>query len=239
VYKVDPAQDLDGAYNDNSNLGSFEVGDVGGVKQMALFSTASTSGALGAESPITGTLAIRSDSSTRVVLFFGTGGLESHSVTSANEFYAVYADTGEIRSKLTGDCVSNSCEKFYGGVVVTPEQVIFTRTIDPVVGSSVCDLGSTKVQALRLDADGAGDFTEDFSQTLTSAVMGSLYGDAGALYFASLSGDVSRIGTPRAPSAGGDTASGTAPQYSGVSEGGTTSVGSTDALALLGWRQVY
>ncbi len=240
VYKVDPARDLDGGWNDNSGLGTIEVDEIDGAKQMALFSTAATSGALGAASPITGTLAVRSDSSTRVVLFFGTGGLESHPVTQGNEFYAVYADTGAIRSKLSGDCVGNSCEKFYGGVVVTPEQVIFTRTLDPAVGTATCDLGSTKVQAMRLDADTLGEFVEDFTQSLTSAVMGALYGDAGALYFATLSGDVSRIGTPRAANAGDDSNSASPPpQFGGVSEGGTGSVGSADALALLGWRQVY
>ncbi len=240
VYKLDPAKDLNGAFNDNSALGSIEVDDLSGVKQMAMFSTATTSGALGAPSPISGTLAVRADSSTRAVLFFGTGGLESHAVTQTNEFYAVYADTGAIRSKLTGACTLNSCEKFYGGVVVTPEQVIFTRTKDPVVGTSTCDLGSTVVQGMRLDADTAGNFAEDFSQTLASAVMGALYGDAGALYFATLSGDVSRIGTPRAANAGDDSnATNPPPQFGGGSESGTTTVGNADALALLGWRQVY
>ncbi len=240
VYKLDPAKDLDGAFNDNGTLGDIEVEDISGVKQMALFSTQATSGALGAQSPISGTLAVRADSTTRVVLYFGTGGLESHAVTQTNEFYAVYADTGDIRSKLTGTCAAGTCEKFYGGTVVTPEQVIFTRTKDPVIGSAQCDLGSTVVQALQLDADTQGDFSEDFSQTLASAVMGALYGDAGALYFATLSGDVSRIGTPRAANAGGDSGSSTPPPLYGTgSESGTGTVGTADALSLLGWRQVY
>ncbi len=75
---------------------------------------------------------------------------------------------------------------------------------------------------------------------MASVKMGALYGDAGALYFATLSGDVSRIGTPRAANAGDDSNSASPPpQFGGVSEGGTGSVGSADALALLGWRQVY
>jgi hypothetical protein len=221
-------------------MGSILVEDIAGARQMALFSTAVSPGALGQESPITGTLAVRSDDSTRVAIFFGTGGLESHPVTRQNEFYAVYADTGEIRSKRTGACVGGSCEKFYGGVVVTPEQVILTRTRDPRIGTGTCDVGATVVEALQLDADPSGSFETDFTQTLTSAVMGALYGDAGALYFATLSGDVSRIGTPRARDAGGDSTSTTRPpQFGEGSESGTGTVGNADALALLGWRQVY
>jgi hypothetical protein len=240
VYKLDPARDLDGGWNDNAAMGSILVEDIAGARQMALFSTAVSPGALGQESPITGTLAVRSDDSTRVAIFFGTGGLESHPVTRQNEFYAVYADTGEIRSKRTGACVGGSCEKFYGGVVVTPEQVILTRTRDPRIGTGTCDVGATVVEALQLDADPSGSFETDFTQTLTSAVMGALYGDAGALYFATLSGDVSRIGTPRARDAGGDSTSTTRPpQFGEGSESGTGTVGNADALALLGWRQVY
>jgi hypothetical protein len=239
VYKLDPAVDLDGAYNDNSTLGTFEVDDISGAKQMALFSTRLTSNALGEDSPIAGTMAVRTDSTSRAVLYFGTGGLESHPVTETNEFYAVYADTGEIRSKLVGTCASNICEKFYGGVVVTTEQVIFTRTKDPQVGTSTCDLGSSVVEGMRLDPDGNGDFAVDFTQNLSSAVMGALYGDAGALYFATLSGDISRIGTPRATVAGGDTTAATPPNPWGTGGEGDGVVGNADELTLLGWRQVY
>ena len=242
VYKVDPARDLDGGWNDNSTLGTIQVEDIGGIKQMALFSARQTPGALGADSPITGTLAARADNTSRVVLFFGTGGLESHGTTSPNEFYAVYADTGEIRSKLTGTCSGGSCEKFYGGVVVTPEQVIFTRTKDPAVGSGTCDVGSTVLQAMDLNAAGDGEFNEDFSQSLAAAVMGAVYGDAGAIYFATLSGDISRIGTPRAAVAGGDSANpGAVPTFGSGSEnaGGGGTIGTTEPLTLLGWRQVY
>jgi Tfp pilus tip-associated adhesin PilY1 len=242
VYKLDPAKDLDGGWNDNSTMGTIEVEDIGGVKQMALFSTATTAGALGAQSPIAGTMAVRSDTtSDRIVLFFGTGGLESHPVTETNEFYAVYADTGAIRSKLTGVCSNNTCEKFYGGVVVTSTQVILTRTKDPVVGTATCDLGSSVVQGMALTADTNGDFIEDFSQTLGSAVMGALYGDTGALYFATLSGDISRIGTPTYADAGDRSADPNADVYAGGSGSGagTGQPGIADRLTLMGWRQVY
>jgi hypothetical protein len=51
---------------------------------------------------IAGTLAARTDSTTPMVLFFGTGGIESVPATSANAFFAIYADTGAIRSKVHG-----------------------------------------------------------------------------------------------------------------------------------------
>ena len=175
-----------------------------------------------------------------MVLFFGTGGLENHPVTRQNEFYAIYADTGEIRSKMTGACNASMCEKFYGGAVVTTQQVIFTRTTDPAVGTTTCDTGSTKVAAVSLEAGTGDQFTVDFTQSVASAVMGALYGDAGALYFATLGGDVSRIGTPRASAAGGDSASSTINPFGQGNESSTTgTVGTNTPLTLLGWRQIY
>src|SRR5262249_2517678 len=82
LYKVDPAKDLNGGWNDNSTLGTLLVETISGAKQMAIFSAATTSGALGHESPIAGTLAVRSDNTSRVVLFFGTGGIESYDNTT-------------------------------------------------------------------------------------------------------------------------------------------------------------
>ena len=89
---------------------------------------------------------------------------------------------------LRGDD-DGTCGVAYGGTVVTPEQVILTRTIDPAVGTSTCDPGSSKVQAFELDADASNNFVVDFTLSVSSAVMGGLYGDAGAIYFATLSGD--------------------------------------------------
>jgi len=245
VYKVNPALDLEGAWNVNTTYGAIEVDaavtGAASSRQYALFSSRLSSGALGADSPIAGTLAVRADATTRVAIFFGTGGLESHATTMPNEFYAVYADTGEIRSKRAGTCSSNKCQKFYGGAVVTTEQVIFTATVDPEIGSASCDTGATQVTAVALEADGAGDFATDFIQDVASAVMGALYGDAGAVYFATLSGDVSRVGTPRATNAGEDSTSATPIQQygDGNENSSTTTVGTTSSLTLMGWRQVY
>lgn len=234
VYKVDPAKN-DGAWNDNNTLGTIPTEVAGGVQMYALFSTTNTIGALGHEAPIAGTIAARPDASTRLVLFFGTGGVESYDPAQPNHFYAVYADNGSIRSKFIGPCTAAGCSKFYGGAVVTTEQVIFTSTIDPKVGTGTCDPGSSTVHGFRLNADAVGDFETDFSTDMNSAVMSSLYGDAGAIYFATLGGEVVRIGTPRSPEAGGDTATGSGGGMSG--SGGNVLV--ADAMTIMGWRQVF
>ena len=238
VYKLDPARDLDGAWNDNTGMGAIEVDEVDGVQLYALFSTTDTTGSLGEQSPIAGTLGAQVESGTsRMVLFFGTGGVEDHPVNEQNHFYGIYADDGSIRAKLVGACESDRCEKFYGGVVVTQEQVLFTRTVDPAIGTGTCDRGTSVVQGVRLNEAEEGEFTTDFTRDVGAAVMGALYGDAGAIYFATLSGEVVRIGEPRAPDAGGDSAG------SGTGTGTGTGTGSTwdpDApMTLMGWRQVF
>jgi Neisseria PilC beta-propeller domain/FG-GAP-like repeat len=237
VYKINPAADLAGAWYQNTGMGRIVSNVVDGKIMYALFSSAETVGALGSARPIAGTLAARTDASTRMVLFFGTGGLEDYPVGSSNEFYAIYADTGAIRSKLVGACASGRCEKFYGGVVVTPEQLFLTRSIDPQIGTSTCDNGTAKVEALQLNSSSSGGFVSTFQLQLASAVVGSVYGDAGAVYFATMAGDISRIGTPRATSAGGDSASGSVSTMS-TSDTSAASTGTTTPLTLLGWREV-
>ena len=77
----------------------------------------------------------------------------------------------------------------------------------------------------------------DFTQAVSAAVTGALYGDAGAIYFASVNGEVTRIGTPRASSAGDDSAAGHT-QGSGTGQNGIGTSGASSALTLLGWRVV-
>jgi hypothetical protein len=240
VYKVDPGADLGGGWYQNTGMGSIAATTTpDGKTEYAVFSTKLTSGALGSDRTIGGTIAARTDATTRMVLLFGTGGLESVPATSANAFFAVYADTGAIRSKALGTCTLGVCEKFYGGVVVTPQQVIFTKTIDPAIGTSTCDSGSSTISGVELTAGTGTNFTTDFNLGVNSAVMGSLFGDAGAIYFATISGDVARIGTPRASTAGGDTTSG---QTQGMGAGDTPSggqtIGTTSPFTLMGWRVV-
>ena len=240
VYKLNPAVDLAGAWYQNTGMGLLPVNVTpDGKTQYALFSTLLTAGGLLAERTIAGTIAARTDSTTRMVLFFGTGGLESVPATTANAFFGVYADTGLIRSKVLGACNNGTCEKFYGGVVVTPEQILFTKTVDPAIGTNACDTGSTTISGVQLNPGTGTNFTSDFNLAVSSAVMGGLYGDAGAIYFATLAGDVARIGTPRAATAGGDTAAGrTQGMGAGDQATGAQTVGTTSGFTLMGWRVV-
>ncbi len=234
VYKLDPAASLPGSgaadgWLDSGALGAVATGttDPAGQAVKALFSTLHTSGAIGGERPIAGTIGTRSDATGRVVLFFGTGGLESYDPARRNEFYAVYADTGAIRNKLTGDCVDGWCEKFYGGVVVSADQVLLTRAVDPPIGTATCELGSSEVTGVDLD-----DLELELAVTTHSATVSALYGHAGAVYFSTLAGDIVRVGTPVASEAGGE--SGDDDEGGGGDGGGPTS----NALGILGWRQV-
>jgi len=240
VYKLDPAADLGGGWYQNTGMGTIAANTTpDGKTEYAVFSTRLSSNGLGADRPIAGTIAARTDATTRMVLLFGTGGIESVPATSANAFFAVYADTGAVRSRALGACTSGNCEKFYGGVVVTPQQAIFTKTFDPVIGTNSCDYGSSTLSAVDLNAGSGTSFTSEFNLAVSSAVMGGLYGDAGALYFATIAGDVARVGTPRAANAGDDTASG---QKQGIGVGDTATtgqtVGTTSGFTLMGWRVV-
>ncbi len=245
VYKLNPAVEITAAdgttgWNSSTTYGSVDLGAIAGDggNLYSLFSTSTTTGARGEQRPIVGTIGARSDSSNRVVLFFGTGGLESYDPSKKNDFYAVYADDGTIRSKLSGACSAKGCEKFYGGVVVTAEQVITTRSVDPPIGNNSCDLGTSTVQGLKLN-DTTNSFVEDFSQTVLGATMSALFGDAGAIYFATLSGSIARVGTPRASEAGGDTASGSGGGTSNADDGGGGTGTGGQPLSIMGWRQVY
>lgn len=243
LYKLDPARELGGGWNLNAGMGplSYAIDDAGTtVTFTKLFATAATAGALGEETPIAGTVGAQIEAGTnRMVVFFGTGGLESHPVERANAFYGVYADDGAIRATIEGACTDGRCEKFYGGVVVTQELVIFTRTVDPEVGSGTCDRGASTVEAVSLNNVEDGDFVNQFTAEVGSAVMGALYGDAGAIYFATLGGSVTRIGEPRAPEAGGDSGGAGAGTGAGTGDEGTGTWDPETPMTLMGWRQVY
>src|SRR5262249_15032725 len=140
-----------------------------GTIQFALFSTKLSVLGLGVDRPIAGTIAARTDSTTRMVLMFGTGGMESVASSTANAFYAIYADTGLVRSKVAGNCTGGTCEKFYGGVVVTPTQAIFTKTVDPAIGTNTCDAGSSTLAGVDLNAGTGTNFTSNFNLAVNSA----------------------------------------------------------------------
>ncbi|MGE0549015.1 MAG: hypothetical protein AB7R00_18230 [Kofleriaceae bacterium] len=236
VYKINPAQNLSGGYMPNTGYGSIVLTTQNGAARRALFSTTQT-GALGAgvtnQRPIVGTIGAKSDTATDMILFFGTGGLESYDVTKTNEFYAVRAKNGTIRNKLTGACSGGRCEKFYGGVVITTDAVILQRSTDALIGGvGSCDYGTSKVQFLNVGTFAQIDVVDEIGGSAIHASAGPLFGDANALYFATVSGQIKQIGEPRAQSAGADTAGGT---MNNSTAGGT---GYGGPFTLMGWRVV-
>lgn len=236
VYKIDPGQNLAGAYMANTGLGTIALGTSNGVARFALFSTQTTSGALGQQRPIVGAIAAKVDATTDMILYFGTGGLSSVSAASINELYAVRLKDGTIRNKVTGTCpTAGHCEKFYGGVVISPDSVIVTRSVDPDVGNpSACDYGSSRVQFLDSNTFTQTALLSSVAGSTIAATAGPLFGDAGALYFATVSGEIKRIGSPRAATAGADSAAGQTQQSSSTTQDGDTA----GPMALIGWRVV-
>jgi hypothetical protein len=124
------------------------------------------------------------------------------------------------------------CQKFYGGVVVSTDTVYLVKSTDAVIGSGTCDFGSASVLGYNLNT---------FSNTLNvssvggkaiAASSGPLFGDAGALYFATVAGVVERVGSPLAATAGANN-QGTLGKMGAADSGGTAS-----AFTLLGWREV-
>ncbi len=241
VYKVNPARSVGTGYI--TGYGSVATGHVDPAAQAvnAIFSTTSTACALGGERPIAGTIGARADTSGRFALFFGTGGIENFDPTLNNDFYAVYADTGEIRGCAEGapekgrvqgtcDADTGACEKFYGGVVVSQSDIIVTRATDPPVGTSTCEFGTSTVAGFSV-----AEFDESFNVTIpgAGATVSSLYGDGGALYFATLSGDIVKIGTPDAPTAG-DASGASQADFDPENPGAGTSGG----MSVLGWRML-
>lgn len=232
VYKINPGQNLSGGWMGNAGYGPITKTALNGVQRTALFSTTSTSGAIGGARPIVGTIGARIDNTTDLVLFFGTGGLESFATNVQNEFYAVYANTGAIRNKVTGACSSGRCQKFYGGVVVSTDSVYMVTSTDAVIGTGTCDYGSSQVLGYNLNTFTNTLNVSSVAGTSLAASSGPLFGDAGALYFATVSGKVERVGSPVATSAGANSSSTLG------NMGASDSGGAASAFTLLGWREV-
>lgn len=179
--------------------------------------------------PIYGTIAARPDSTTRVVLFFGTGGDETFDPTLQNNHFAIYADNGEVREAVFSSvqtCAPN-CTKFYGGPLVTETQVAIAFSVDGDPGDP-CDLGSSQIKVFSLDnASGTPDAQ---STVQTAASFSGLFGGQGAIYMTLADGRVVQFGTPKQ-------ANPSAPDPGqGVGAGDGYVKG--DIIAASGWRQV-
>jgi hypothetical protein len=113
---------------------------------------------------------------------------------------------------------------------VSTEQVLLTRATDPPVGTSTCDLGGAEVTGVDID-----DLSTELAVTTGSATVSALFGHGGAIYFTTLAGNLVRVGTPIAGEAGGESGHGNG----GGDDADNDDPGVTsDALGILGWRQV-
>lgn len=233
IYKVDLTRVTDGSLN--TGIGSIVVDAVTDTR--ALFQTA---GGL----PVTGNIGARAlldDDTTRVSLFFGTGGLENAPPFPQNRFYVIAAAPTNVSDTdpanlvfddtIVGICAEPSrCEKFYGGVRLNPEQVIFTRVLEPKIGDGlVCDPGQTTIDVRDITGDvaSANFLQESFSPiTVDGMITSPITASGNAIYFTDSRGRVNSVGDTQAPNAG-----------FGPDEG---SGADTNApMLLLGWRQVY
>ncbi len=197
-----------------------------GLGMPALFSTRVTANALGADRAISGTLTAATDATNKLVLYFGTGGTEDTPDTVQNGFYAVYADTGTIRSKLdfgTGVLVG---VKFYGGVIYNAGQLVFTNGRDFGV-HGLCS--STAGNIVAIDAN---TFAQQFSTATASKIVAPVFARNGEIYTVTLTGQLvasTYQGTPASPAAGAAT--------SPYSQEGTEWGHSDQPMQTIGWRQ--
>jgi hypothetical protein len=150
------------------------------------------------ERPIAGTLGVRQRSNNSVFIFFGTGGIETFDGAKRNAMFAVNAEDGKVRDALAGACTEDDpiqCQKYYGGIVVTNEQVIYTRSYDPIPGNEECTFGDSELVGAM-----AGDLTASAFDTINlgKATVSALSSDKGAVYGTTLGGVAFRAGTPSA-----------------------------------------
>ncbi len=236
VYKLNLTSETSGGWS--SGIGAINVDVVAGIQLKALFQT--TDGL-----PVTGNIGARAlidEDTTRVALFFGTGGLENVAPFPQNAFYVIAAapedpaDTnpaGLVFATILGDCPATiRCEKFYGGVRLNSEQVIFTRVLEPEIGNAVdCDPGRTRIVALSISGDVSvsGFLQQSFPPiTVDGMITSPITSSGGAIYFTDSRGRLNSVGDPNAGSNAGT-----------LDESNPADVDPNAPMRILGWRQVY
>lgn len=240
VYKVDINQDALGG----------PIQGIGGIStpggQLALFWTNGR--------PVAGNIAARAvvdDSTTRVALFFGTGGLEDFPTFTQNFFYAIPASPespGETFGTIEGDCpFSTRCEKFYGGATLSDTQVVYARVLEPVIGFAAdCPTGttpdsSTTIEALSLlqDVNDTDFLNLDASKTMNGMLKSALVVYSSQANGRLSTGETGDLGNRGTKTAGGDTANGTLPDTKDGTAGEGSAPDPNAPVRILGWRQVF
>ncbi|ACY12856.1 PilC/PilY family type IV pilus protein [Haliangium ochraceum] len=247
IYKVDVTEVIDNSAAP-TGIGTRPL-IVDGLTVNAYFQTYTSPATEGP--PVTGNFGVRAlddGTSTRVVLFFGTGGIEDEpalSTSPRNKFYALFAapaslgNDAELIDSFDAVCELGSCEKFYGGVIVSSDQVIYSRVLEPVPGNVDCETGRTVVEARNITGtldSSLFDSGVSFSETIDGVATGPLSGHGNAIYILDARGRATVVGDPRAGEAGGDTANGTG---NGLGGDARSAALINAPMRILGWRQVY
>jgi Tfp pilus tip-associated adhesin PilY1 len=189
-----------------------------GLAYPALFSTASTSGALGVARPIAGGIAATIDTAGKLVIFFGTGGSPDSPAGVVNEFYAVYAETGQIKAKTTG-----AVGEVFGGAAVSDGSQLVIISRFPSDLTNLC--GSQQSRVTTTNGEGQnGLLVSTGSLVIDGQLTGTPFIDNGELY--ALSSD----GTIRASDFRGAAGVGTNAGYSSGS-------GSSQPILIQSWQQ--
>jgi hypothetical protein len=198
--------------------------------------------------PVTGNIGVRAVvdvDTTRVALFFGTGGLDEYPPYLPNKFYAMAAAPDdatagavpEVFEEIPGDCpTATSCEKFYGGVRVNPLQVFFSRVLEPSIGSGTgCESGRTTIEARSLVGDietAIGQTPLGFPVTVDAVMTNALSGSGPTFVFLTQGGEQVYVGPEGVGPGGTGSAGVTADQISIAAKANAP-------MLILGWRQVY
>jgi VCBS repeat protein len=204
-----------------------------GLTPRALFSTRLTAGGLGQDRAIAGQMAAASDGTGRLVLYFGTGGTDDTPAGAQNAFYAVYADTGEIRSTLGPDQGIVAGLKFYGGVVYNDGQLLFST------GQDLSAVGLCAPSAGNVMAIDANTFTQQFQTATGSKMNAPMFVQNGEIYTVTLSGQLVTSTVSSSGSGGSGGGSGGSGSSGSGATGGLGQGQATQPWTIMTWRRVY
>jgi hypothetical protein len=195
-----------------------------GLGKNALFSTRVTTGALGVDRAISANIVAVPDALDRTVLFFGTGGTEETALGETNAFYAVFADTGEIRNQIDITGARFNGASFQDG------QIIFTRSEIPETAGP-CVVSDSEVVAID-----ANTFALQFFQEFEGRIASPVYISGGEFFAVTVTGTLvtsqyTGNNVPTPPPVPED------PEGEPPPPG--NEIGDVDDFRVVGWRQIY
>jgi hypothetical protein len=233
VWKLDPSAGAGGTLSPSAP--GLDVG----LAAKPLFATRSTSGALGVERAILGTVAVAQNRERHLVLYFGTGTPDDNDPTEQNAFYSVYSYNGRIRMSLDASSQLGAGMKFSGGVVINDGQVIFGVGRD-LAGPTLCAPSEGAIVGIDIDS-----FAPQFTIQTASKIVSPIYIRNGQYYTANFGGQIQTSEYTGGSATGGGGLAATATTTSGGTATSPTSAplptGSTGTMPnpfnILSWTQ--